>query len=133
MAAEMEREMIRECTLDGLAAATAQGRKGGRPPALDTAPLAVARSRRVHGKSITAIAKNLGVGRSTLYRALEGDDRQQKRLGRMSPGNLRLSQLSSNHRGHELAQIALHDCLPTETPFEHNLPRQAFSIQPSSK
>ncbi|WP_440072251.1 recombinase family protein [Streptosporangium sp. OZ121] len=75
MAAEMEREMIRERTLDGLAAATAQGRKGGRPPALDTDTLAIARARRQRGESITAIAKHLGVGRSTLYRALEGDER----------------------------------------------------------
>jgi DNA invertase Pin-like site-specific DNA recombinase len=35
MAAEMERDLIRERTLDGLAAAAAQGRKGGRPAALD--------------------------------------------------------------------------------------------------
>jgi len=35
MAAEMERDLIRERTLDGLAAAAAQGRRGGRPPAID--------------------------------------------------------------------------------------------------
>ncbi|MER5326326.1 helix-turn-helix domain-containing protein [Streptosporangium roseum] len=75
MAAEMEREMIRERTLDGLAAAAVQGRKGGRPPALDADTLAIARDRRNRGESITAVAKHLGVGRSTLYRALEGDDR----------------------------------------------------------
>ncbi|GAA3515306.1 recombinase family protein [Streptosporangium album] len=76
MAAEMEREMIRERTLDGLAAAAAQGRKGGRPSALDADTLAIARDRRNRGESITAVAKHLGVGRSTLYRAMEGDDRQ---------------------------------------------------------
>ena len=32
MAAEMERDLIRERTLDGLHAAEAQGRRGGRPP-----------------------------------------------------------------------------------------------------
>ena len=32
MAAEMERDLIRERTLDGLRAAEAQGRRGGRPP-----------------------------------------------------------------------------------------------------
>ena len=35
MAAEMERDLIRERTLDGLRAAEAQGRRGGRPAAVD--------------------------------------------------------------------------------------------------
>jgi len=70
MAAEMERELIRERTLDGLAAAHAQGR-GGRPPALDPDTLAVALARRARGESVTAIAAHLGIGRSTLYRALD--------------------------------------------------------------
>ncbi|MFE3448744.1 helix-turn-helix domain-containing protein [Nonomuraea sp. NPDC059194] len=73
MAAEMERDLISERTLDGLAAARAHGRIGGRPPALDADKLAAARERQAGGESITAIAKHLGVGRSTLYRALEGD------------------------------------------------------------
>jgi DNA invertase Pin-like site-specific DNA recombinase len=71
MAAEMERELIRERTLDGLAAAGAQGRKGGRPPAVDPDTLAIAIARRKRGESVTAIAKHLEIGRSTLYRALE--------------------------------------------------------------
>ena len=70
MAAEMERELIQERTLDGLAAAAAQGRKGGRPAAVDDDTLAVALSRRAKGESVTAIAKHLGIGRATLYRAL---------------------------------------------------------------
>ncbi|MEV4162143.1 recombinase family protein [Nonomuraea dietziae] len=75
MAAEMERDLISGRTLDGLAAARAHGRTGGRPPALDADKLAAARARQARGESITAIAKHLGVGRSTLYRALEEDDR----------------------------------------------------------
>ncbi|MFI5541780.1 recombinase family protein [Nocardia sp. NPDC051900] len=71
MAAEMERELIRERTLDGLAAAAAHGRKGGRPAAVDADTLAVAIDRRKRGESVTAIAKHLEIGRSTLYRALE--------------------------------------------------------------
>ncbi len=67
MVAEMERELIRERTLDGLAAAHAQGHRGGRPPALDPDTLA----RRARGESVTAIAAHLGIGRSTLYRALD--------------------------------------------------------------
>jgi DNA invertase Pin-like site-specific DNA recombinase len=73
MAAEMERDLIKERTLDGLAAAAAQGRKGGRPLALDPDNLAVARALRARGESVTAIAARLKVGRSTLYRALQPD------------------------------------------------------------
>ncbi len=71
MAAEMERDLIRERTLDGLAAAAAQGRTGGRPPALDPDTLAIALARRKRGESVTAIAAHLKIGRSTLYRALQ--------------------------------------------------------------
>jgi DNA invertase Pin-like site-specific DNA recombinase len=68
MAAEMERDLIRERTL---AAAHAQGRKGGRPPAVDHDTLAIAIARRARGESVSAIATHLQIGRSTLYRALE--------------------------------------------------------------
>lgn len=71
MAAEMQRDLIREHTLDGLATAAAHGRRGGRPAAVDPATLAVALERRNRGESVTDIARHLGVGRSTLYRALE--------------------------------------------------------------
>ncbi len=43
MAAEMKRDLIRERTLDGLRAAQAQGRRGGRPAAVDDDVLTVAR------------------------------------------------------------------------------------------
>jgi DNA invertase Pin-like site-specific DNA recombinase len=71
MAAELERDLIQERTLDGLAAAAAQGRRGGRPAVVDPDTLAVALDRRKRGESVTEIARHLGVGRSTLYRALE--------------------------------------------------------------
>lgn len=71
MAAEMERELIHERTMDGLAAAAAQGRYGGRPAAVDDDTLAVARARQSRGESVTAIARHLKIGRSTLYRALQ--------------------------------------------------------------
>ena len=70
MAAEMERDLIRERTLDGLRAAEAQGRRGGRRPAVDEDVLAVARARQSRGESVTVIARHLSIGRSTLYRAL---------------------------------------------------------------
>lgn len=71
MAAEMERDLIRERTLDGLRAAQAQGRRGGRPAAVNDDLLAIARARRERGESVTAIARHLHIGRSTLYRALD--------------------------------------------------------------
>lgn len=70
LAAELERELIRERTLDGLRAAAAVGRRGGRPVAVTADQLDIARARLVRGESVTAIAAHLGVGRSTLYRAL---------------------------------------------------------------
>ena len=64
MAAEMERELIHERTMDGLAAAAAQGRYGGRPAAVNDDTLAVARARQSRGESVTAIARHLKIGRS---------------------------------------------------------------------
>lgn len=77
MAAEMERDLIRERTLDGLRAAEAQGRRGGRPARVDEDVLAVVRARQAKGEAIPAIARHLGIGRSTLYRAMQPaeDDR----------------------------------------------------------
>ena len=70
----MERDLIHERTMDGLAAAAAQGRTGGRPAAIDADTLAVARARRARGESVTTIANHLSIGRSTLYRALAPQD-----------------------------------------------------------
>ncbi|MFI7444911.1 helix-turn-helix domain-containing protein [Nonomuraea indica] len=50
------------------------GRTGGHPAALSDDLLAAARARRARGQSVTQIARQLGVGRSTLYRALENDE-----------------------------------------------------------
>jgi DNA invertase Pin-like site-specific DNA recombinase len=71
MAAEMERDLIRERTLDGLRATQAAGRRGGRPAQVDDDSLAVARARQARGESVTTIAQHLKIGRSTLYRALQ--------------------------------------------------------------
>ena len=70
MAAEMERDLTRERALDGLRAAQDHGRRGGRPAAVNDNTLAIARARRERGESVTSIAGHLGIGRSTLYRAL---------------------------------------------------------------
>ncbi|MBX9346020.1 recombinase family protein [Chromobacterium vaccinii] len=66
--AEFERELVRERTLAGLAAARARGRKGGRPPRLDSKQqsraLAMMKNRDV---PISEIARHFNVSRSTLY------------------------------------------------------------------
>lgn len=77
MAAEMKRDLIRERTLDGLRATEAQGRRGGRPACVDDDVLAVVRARQDKGESIPAIAAHLGIGRSTLYRALQSGPEDQ--------------------------------------------------------
>ncbi|MGV9838029.1 recombinase family protein [Nocardia niigatensis] len=69
--AEYDRELIVEGTLDGLAAAKARGRVGGRPPALTQAQLDLAQQMYdADTHTVDQIAAILGVGRSTLYRKL---------------------------------------------------------------
>ena len=55
--AELERDIIHERTMAGLAAARAQGKAGGRPTIMDPDKLAAARARRARGESPTQIAK----------------------------------------------------------------------------
>jgi len=68
--AEFERDLIRERTQAGLAAARARGRQGGRPKKLGTpGKLAMARSMYAdQNNSIEDICKTLGISRATLYR-----------------------------------------------------------------
>ena len=68
--AELERDIIHERTMAGLAAARAQGRNGGRPTVMDADKLAAARARRARGESPTEIARALGVSRASVYRHL---------------------------------------------------------------
>lgn len=68
--AELERDMIRERTLAGLATARADGRVGGRPTVISPDTLAAAQARRLRGETPTQIAKALGVSRATIYRHL---------------------------------------------------------------
>ena len=69
--AELERDIIHERTMAGLAAARAQGRRGGRPTVMDGDKLAAARARRASGESPTQIARALGVSRASVYRHLD--------------------------------------------------------------
>ena len=68
--AEFEREIMRARTLDGLAAARARGRNGGRKPALSASKAALAKKLAIEGNPISQIAADLGVSRPTIYRAL---------------------------------------------------------------
>jgi DNA invertase Pin-like site-specific DNA recombinase len=69
--AEMERELIRERTNAGLAAARARGRKGGRPSKLTAQRLDHARALLAdRNRTVAEVAKTLKVNRTTLYRAL---------------------------------------------------------------
>ena len=69
--AEFERDLIRERTNAGLAAARARGRVGGRPPSLTGDKLATAK--KLYDQqdlTVAQIGDILGVSRSTIYRAL---------------------------------------------------------------
>jgi DNA invertase Pin-like site-specific DNA recombinase len=65
--AHFERRLIAERTTDGIAAARAKGKHPGRRP-LDADKIAAALSLVKAGLSPTAAAKQLGLGRSTVYR-----------------------------------------------------------------
>ena len=68
--AQLERDTMIERTRAGLAAAAANGRKGGRPRKLDDADAAKARKLREKGITASDIAKMLGVSGATVYRYL---------------------------------------------------------------
>lgn len=72
--AEFERDLIRDRTLDGLAAAAKRGRKGGRPKKLNPQQIRQIRILLAdpEGESVEAIAQQYGVDRSTLYRHIAG-------------------------------------------------------------
>ena len=74
--AELERDIIHERTMAGLAAARSQGRTGGRPTVMDIDKLAAARACHANGESPTRIAKALGVSRASVYRHLAATDAQ---------------------------------------------------------
>nr|BAF48516.1 hypothetical protein [Rhodococcus sp. HA99] len=69
--AEFERNLIRERTQVGLAAARSRGRTGGRPPKMTSNKIRQAKKMRDSGMSQLEIAEILGVGRTTLYRHLK--------------------------------------------------------------
>jgi len=67
--AEFERNLIRERTHAGLAAARARGRKGGRKPALDEKQVREVKAlMRDPSANISSVAERYGVSRTTLYK-----------------------------------------------------------------
>ncbi|HEU5230359.1 MAG TPA: recombinase family protein [Ktedonobacteraceae bacterium] len=67
--AEFERDLIRERTLAGLAAARARGRVGGRPRRISEGKVALARQLYQASKhSVSEICSMLEISRSTLFR-----------------------------------------------------------------
>ncbi|GAA1409766.1 helix-turn-helix domain-containing protein [Oerskovia paurometabola] len=66
----MEADLARERTLDGLAAAKARGRVGGRPTVMSRECIDAARVALADGQSRAAVARAILVSRDTLYRHL---------------------------------------------------------------
>jgi DNA invertase Pin-like site-specific DNA recombinase len=68
---QFERDLIREHTRAGLAAAAARGRKGGRQPVVTAEKLRRARDLVAKGLSVRDAAVRLRVGKTALYEALK--------------------------------------------------------------
>lgn len=69
--AEFERDLIRERTMAGLAAARSRGRNGGRPTVWTPAKLEVVKAMYASGEhDIATIARVVGVSRASVYRVL---------------------------------------------------------------
>jgi len=68
---ELDRCLARQRTLNGVYAARARGRVGGRPRALSGTNVDRVLMMRGQGSSVREIAEQLGTSRATVYRALE--------------------------------------------------------------
>lgn len=76
---ELQRDVIQESTLEGLASARARGRTGGRPAAMT--PTQIEQARKMYDETdpetgelrytVQQIAETFGVGRATVYRHLD--------------------------------------------------------------
>lgn len=72
--AEFEHDLVVERTRDGLAAARARGRRGGRKPKMTTTKVEQARLMHESRKyTVQEIADTLGVSRGTIYRYLKNE------------------------------------------------------------
>lgn len=82
--AQLRVDTIRENTRRGLEHARAQGRVGGRPTVMGADRIAAAVQLRDAGTSISAIARSLGVGASSVSRALDRYDRASQQPAEQS-------------------------------------------------
>jgi len=91
--AQLERDMLRERTVAGLAAAKRRGERLGRRPALTSTQIREAKKSLPAGESPNHVARILRVGRSTLYRTprlvLNSDSRLSDRLTNVIAGSTR--------------------------------------------
>ncbi|MEV4018860.1 recombinase family protein [Nonomuraea angiospora] len=69
-AGELQRDLQRELTYDGLRAAEAKGNKGGRRPAVTAAKAAAVRAAYLGGQSIAALARDHAVSRGAIRTAV---------------------------------------------------------------
>jgi DNA invertase Pin-like site-specific DNA recombinase len=69
-AGELQRDLQRELTYDGLRAAEAKGNKGGRRPALAGETIADVRTAYLEGQSIAALSREHGVSRGAIRTAV---------------------------------------------------------------
>lgn len=69
-AGELQRDLQRELTYDGLRAAEAKGSKGGRRPAITAAKTDAVRTAYLEGRSIAALAREHGVSRGAVRTAV---------------------------------------------------------------
>jgi DNA invertase Pin-like site-specific DNA recombinase len=82
--AEFERDLIRERTMAGLAAARARGRHGGRPRLMTRAKLRTAIAMMGdRGNVASDVAEQLGISISTLYAYVDGEGRPKPRATRL--------------------------------------------------
>lgn len=78
--AEMERAVIRERTLAGLAAARKRGRRGGRPIRMTAAKLDAAKALLADGMPVSDVARSIEVSEPTIYRWLPAGERERSGL-----------------------------------------------------
>jgi DNA invertase Pin-like site-specific DNA recombinase len=70
--AELERDLIRKRCAAGIARAKANGKQFGRPKVLDTGQRKKIAERLANGETISALAREYGCGKATVWRAVAG-------------------------------------------------------------
>jgi len=80
--AQFERELIRERQREGIAIAKREGKYRGRKPSLTPARAAELRRRVADGGSKTALAREFGISRDTLYRYVPVRKSRVEKLGK---------------------------------------------------